>query len=67
MVCMCVGLLLAYMNGNGSLCRSLVRAGASLGTLNKDGMSIFNFPVATKQLLFKLLGNCNFRDALDLV
>lgn len=44
------------MNGNGNLCRSLVRAGARLGTMNKQGISIFNAPVATKQLLFKLLG-----------
>ncbi|GFR77311.1 vacuolar protein sorting-associated protein 27, partial [Elysia marginata] len=48
-------LLLAYLNGNGNLCRALVRAGACLGQLNKDGLSIFNAPVATKQLLFKLL------------
>ncbi|XP_021369516.1 rabankyrin-5-like isoform X1 [Mizuhopecten yessoensis] len=48
-------LLLAYVNGNGSLCRSLVRSGARLGTMNKQGLSIFNAPVATKQLLFKLL------------
>ncbi|XP_062587167.1 rabankyrin-5-like isoform X2 [Saccostrea cucullata] len=48
-------LLLAYMNGNGNLCRSLVRAGARLGSMNKQGISIFNAPVATKQLLFKLL------------
>lgn len=52
-------LLLAYMNGNGNLCRSLVRAGARLGTMNKQGISIFNAPVATKQLLFKLLGKGN--------
>ena len=50
-------LLLAYQNGNGNLCRAIVRAGACMGVLNKDGMSIFNMPVATKQLLFKLLGN----------
>ncbi len=49
-------LLLAYMNGNGNLCRSVVRQGARLGVTNKDGLSIFNAPVATKQLLFKLLG-----------
>ncbi|XP_076453246.1 rabankyrin-5-like [Babylonia areolata] len=48
-------LLLAYSNGNGGLCRALVRAGACLGTVNKQGMSIFNAPVATRQLLFKLL------------
>jgi len=49
-------LLLAYMNGNGSLCRALVRAGSPLGEVNKQGLSVFNAPVATKQLLFKLLG-----------
>jgi ankyrin repeat protein len=48
-------LLLAYFNGNGSLCRAVVKAGAQLGTVNRDGLSIFNTPVATKQLLFKLL------------
>ncbi|KAL3858016.1 hypothetical protein ACJMK2_012632 [Sinanodonta woodiana] len=48
-------LLLAYVNGNGNLCRALVRAGACLGISNKQGLSIFNAPVATKQLLFKLL------------
>ncbi|XP_025091346.1 rabankyrin-5-like isoform X2 [Pomacea canaliculata] len=48
-------LLLAYVNGNGSLCRVMVRAGACLGTVNKQGVGIFNAPVATKQLLFKLL------------
>ena len=50
------GLLLAYVNGNGNLCRALVRAGSKLGTMNKQGLNIFNAPVATKQLLFKLLG-----------
>ena len=50
-------LLLAYVNGNGNLCRAIVRAGACLGVVNKEGMSLFNIPVATKQLLFKLLGN----------
>ncbi len=35
-------LLLAYIKGNGGLCRSLVKAGAVLGTLNADGVSIFN-------------------------
>ncbi|XP_067130283.1 rabankyrin-5 [Centruroides vittatus] len=48
-------LLLAYMNGNGNLCRSIVRAGACLGTCNHQGINIFNFQVATKQLLFRLL------------
>ena len=48
-------LLLAYMKGNGAMCRSLVKAGAKLGTLNHNGTSIFNCQVATKQLLFRLL------------
>lgn len=48
-------LLLAYMNGNGTLCRAVVRAGACLGTVNRSGISIFNYQVATKQLLFRLL------------
>lgn len=48
-------LLLGYFIGNGGLCRALVRTGASLGLVNKEGISIFNAPVATKQLLFKLL------------
>jgi hypothetical protein len=52
----CTVLLLAYFNGNGSLCRAVVKAGAQLGTVNRDGLSIFNAPVATKQLLIKLLG-----------
>ncbi|XP_071744052.1 rabankyrin-5 isoform X2 [Lepeophtheirus salmonis] len=48
-------LLLAYMKGNGNLCRSLVKNGAILGSINHDGVSLFNYKVATKQLLFKLL------------
>ena len=51
-----IALLLAYFNGNGVLCRAIVRAGARLGLANREGLSIFNAPVATKQLLFKLLG-----------
>ena len=43
------------MKGNGAMCRSLVKAGATLGTLNSNGVSIFNSEVATKQLLFRLL------------
>ena len=50
-----IALLLAYMKGNGSTCRSLVKAGATLGTLNSNGVSIFNCQVATKQLLLRLL------------
>ncbi len=48
-------LLLAYTKGNGSLCRSLVKAGTILGTVNSSGVSIFNCQVATKQLLYRLL------------
>ncbi|XP_014670719.1 PREDICTED: rabankyrin-5-like [Priapulus caudatus] len=48
-------LLLAYLNGNVNLCKALVRAGAQLGNTNKQGVSIFNAQVATKQLLFRLL------------
>ncbi len=40
-----IALLLAYMKGNGGLCRSLVKAGAILGTLNNEGVSIFNCQV----------------------
>ncbi len=47
--------MLAYIKGNGGLCRSLVKAGAFLGTLNAQGVSIFNYQVATKQLLYRLL------------
>lgn len=52
-------LLLAYQNGNGNLCRSLIKYGAAIGTYNDDGISIFNHPVATKQLMFKLLDILN--------
>uniref|UniRef100_A0A8C4SLQ6 Ankyrin repeat and FYVE domain containing 1 n=1 Tax=Erpetoichthys calabaricus TaxID=27687 RepID=A0A8C4SLQ6_ERPCA len=48
-------LLLAYMKGNSNLCRAIVRAGARLGTNNNQGINIFNYQVATKQLLFRLL------------
>ena len=51
-----VALLLAYVKGNSNLCKAVVRAGARLGCLNREGLSMFNAPVATKQLLFKLLG-----------
>ena len=54
-------LLLAYQKGNGNLCRAIVRAGASMGAMNKQGMSIFNAQVATKQLLFRLLGKSNLK------
>ncbi|CAH2259533.1 jg24264 [Pararge aegeria aegeria] len=48
-------LLLAYMNGQGAMCRVLVRAGACFAHENKEGISIFNYQVATKQLLHRLL------------
>nr|CAD7458904.1 unnamed protein product [Timema tahoe] len=48
-------LLLAYMKGNGNLCRTLVKAGACLGAMNKDGVTIFNYQVATKQLLYRII------------
>lgn len=50
-LCIFLALLLAYMKGNGNLCRTLVKAGACLGAMNKDGVTIFNYQVATKQLL----------------
>lgn len=46
-------LLLAYMKGNVSLCKALVRAGACLAATNKSGVSIFNYQLATKQLLVR--------------
>lgn len=45
------------MKGNANLCRAIVRAGARLGVTNNQGINIFNYQVATKQLLFRLLGN----------
>lgn len=48
-------LLLAYLNGGTALCDSLVLAGAHPSIPNKQGLSIFNVPVATKQLLFRIL------------
>uniref|UniRef100_A0A8C6X6D1 Ankyrin repeat and FYVE domain containing 1 n=1 Tax=Naja naja TaxID=35670 RepID=A0A8C6X6D1_NAJNA len=41
--------------GNANLCRAIVRAGARLGINNNQGINIFNYQVATKQLLFRLL------------
>ncbi|KAF5296308.1 hypothetical protein FQA39_LY12525 [Lamprigera yunnana] len=48
-------LLLAYMKGNGNLCRVLVKANACLAAENNERVTIFNYQVATKQLLHKLL------------
>lgn len=48
-------LLLAYMRGETQLCRVLVKSGACLGAENKEGVSIFNYKLATNQLLYRLL------------
>lgn len=47
--------LLAYMNGNGKLCRSIVARGAALGVRNLHGVSLFNHQMPTRQLLTSLL------------
>ncbi|KAH8379366.1 hypothetical protein KR009_004439, partial [Drosophila setifemur] len=48
-------LLLSFMRGQSPLCKVLVKAGACLGTENREGINIFNFKLATDQLLHKLL------------
>ena len=48
-----IALLLAYMKGNVTLCKALVRAGSCLAATNKNGVSIFNYQLATKQLLVR--------------
>lgn len=48
-------LLLAFMRGQSPLCKALVKYGACLGMENRDGVGIFNFKLATDQLLHKLL------------
>ncbi|KAI9579988.1 rabankyrin-5 [Glossina fuscipes] len=48
-------LLLAFMRGQAPICKVLVKNGACLGTENREGISIFNFKLATDQLLHKLL------------
>ncbi|XP_034475641.1 rabankyrin-5 [Drosophila innubila] len=48
-------LLLSYMRGQAPLCKVLVKAGACLGAQNREGISIFNYKLATDQLLSKLL------------
>lgn len=48
-------LLLAYMRGQAPLCKILVKNGACLGAENRDGVTIFNYKLATNQLLHKLL------------
>ena len=49
-------LFLAYSGGCTTLCDSLVQYSAHPGIANKQNLSIFNAPVATKQLLFRILG-----------
>lgn len=39
-------LLLAYMKGNGNLCRALVKAKASLAAENQNRVTIFNYQVS---------------------
>ena len=41
------------MKGNVALCKALVRAGSCLAATNKNGVSIFNYQLATKQLLVR--------------
>lgn len=48
-------LLIAYMKGNGNVCRVLVKSKASLAIENRERINIFNYQVATKQLLHNLL------------
>ena len=43
------------MNGNGKLCRLLVKEGAALGIRNNHGVSLFNHVMPTRQLLTSLL------------
>ena len=49
-------MFLAYTNGAARLCRELLKAGGSLATINRHGVSIFNAQVPTKKLLYTLLG-----------
>lgn len=48
-------LLLAFMRGQAPLCKVLAKNGACLGAENREGVTIFNFKLATNQLLHKLL------------
>ena len=49
-------LLLAYHCGSTALCDSMIHHLAHPGVANRQNISIFNAPVATKQLLFRILG-----------
>lgn len=46
-------LLLAYTKGKANLCRTLVKSACCVGTMNKEGITIFNYQTPTKQLLSK--------------
>ncbi|VDN36235.1 unnamed protein product, partial [Cylicostephanus goldi] len=48
-------LLLAYMTGNGDVCRCLLRAGATMGARNAEGATMFTYETPTRLLLFRLL------------
>uniref|UniRef100_A0A158PI66 FYVE-type domain-containing protein n=1 Tax=Angiostrongylus costaricensis TaxID=334426 RepID=A0A158PI66_ANGCS len=48
-------LMLAYMVGNGDVCRCLLRYGATMGARNSDGDTIFTYETPTRLLLFRLL------------
>ncbi|XP_017848794.1 rabankyrin-5 [Drosophila busckii] len=48
-------LLLSFMRGQAPLCKVLLKAGACLGSQNRDGITIFNYKLATNQLLNNLL------------
>lgn len=48
-------LLLAYIAGNTTLCDALIKSRAHPGIANKQSVSIFTAPVATKQLMFRIL------------
>ncbi|XP_056639998.1 rabankyrin-5 [Diorhabda sublineata] len=48
-------LLLAYMKANANLCRILVSKKACLSSENSERVTIFNYQVPTKRLLYRLL------------
>lgn len=48
-------LLLAYKRAQAPLCKVLVKNGACLGSENRENVTIFNYKLATNQLLHNLL------------
>ncbi|VDM68026.1 unnamed protein product, partial [Strongylus vulgaris] len=50
-----LALLLAYMAGNGDVCRCLLRGGATMGARNAEGATMFTYETPTRLLLFRLL------------